>query len=124
MLFAGFDNNWSLKQLFTSKENWEPDINELPREFCSRVNSFLKKTWPRSTLLAKNTAPQWAHHPARTTPNFSMAHGKWTLRTTSAQALPYIAAIVTTESGSGSIIPSHTSTNSTSLPFKPLLIFE
>jgi hypothetical protein len=55
MLFAGFDNDWSPTQLFTSREDWEPDINELPREFCSRVNSFLKASPPCPTLLATNS---------------------------------------------------------------------
>ena len=53
MLFAGFDNDWSPNQLFTPKEDWDPDINELPREFRSRVNSFLKLL---GTLFARKSA--------------------------------------------------------------------
>ncbi len=43
MLFANFNNGWSLNQLFTPKEDWEPNINELPREFRARINAFCKK---------------------------------------------------------------------------------
>jgi hypothetical protein len=43
MLFAGSSNDWKPKQLFIPKEDWNPDINELPREFRARVNYFLKK---------------------------------------------------------------------------------
>jgi hypothetical protein len=31
MYFAGEDNDWNPKQLFIAKEDWEVDINELPR---------------------------------------------------------------------------------------------
>jgi hypothetical protein len=40
MLFAGSSNDWKPKQLFIPKEDWNPDINELPREFRARVNYF------------------------------------------------------------------------------------
>ena len=43
MYFAGQDNDWKPNQLFIAKEDWEVDINELPREFRARINAFCKK---------------------------------------------------------------------------------
>jgi hypothetical protein len=63
MLFAGFDNDWSPKQLFTPKEDWEPDINELPREFRSRVNSFLQKLGTQ--FIRKRATPNLTRHQQR-----------------------------------------------------------
>jgi hypothetical protein len=54
MLFAGASNDWKPKQLFIPKDDWDPDINELPREFRARVNLFLKKL---GTLFQQKRAP-------------------------------------------------------------------
>jgi hypothetical protein len=60
MLFTGFNNDWSPKQQFTPKEDWEPDINELPRKFCACVNSFLKKLG--SQFIRKDATPNLSRH--------------------------------------------------------------
>jgi hypothetical protein len=60
MRFAGFDKDWSPKQLFTPKEVWESDINKLPLKFCSRVNSFLKQLG--SQFIRKTATPNLTRH--------------------------------------------------------------
>jgi hypothetical protein len=60
MYFAGKDNDWNPKQLFIAKEDWEVDINELPRKFCARINVFCKKL--RSQFQSQGGTPNLTRH--------------------------------------------------------------
>jgi hypothetical protein len=63
MYFAGEDNGWDPKQLFIAKEDWEVDINELPCEFCARINVFCKKL--KSQFQSQRGTPNLTRHQQR-----------------------------------------------------------